>query len=98
MAGKKTTIHASIPVIYLKEGKSFVCYSPAFDLSAHGKSFEDARRSFAKTVALFAEHVTRKGTWEEVLREYGWSKTGKNWDPPRVIGQESKAVELSVAV
>jgi hypothetical protein len=96
MAGKKATIHASIPVIYLKEGESFICYSPAFDLAAHGSSFEDVRRSFAKTLKLFVEHVTKKGMWEEVLGEYGWKKTKRTWDPPRVIGQGSNAIELSV--
>ncbi|MBI2623379.1 MAG: hypothetical protein HYW65_02275 [Candidatus Liptonbacteria bacterium] len=96
MAGKNTTIHASIPVIYLKEGESFICYSPAFDLAAHGSSFEDARRSFTKTVKLFMAHVTKKGTWGEVLREYGWKKNKRNWDPPRVIGQGSKVIELPV--
>ena len=93
---KHTTIQASIPVIYLKEGKAFLCYSPAFDLVAHGDSFEDAERSFARTLKLFIEQVSRKGTWEEVLKEYGWEKVKKAWSPPQIIGQGSKVVELSV--
>ena len=93
---KRTTITANIPVIYLKEGKSFLCYSPAFDLAAHGESFEDAERAFTQTLKLFIEQVSKKGTWEEVLRECGWEKVRHEWTPPRVIGQESKAVEIPV--
>lgn len=45
---KHTPVKVNIPVLYLKEGETFVCYSPAFDLAAHGDSFEDAEQSFAK--------------------------------------------------
>ena len=88
----------NLPVIYMKEGETFICYSPAFDLVAHGDSFEDAGRSFAKTLKLFIQEVTKKGTWKEVLREYGWERVDKEWSPPRIIGQESMPVELPIAV
>ncbi len=93
---KRTTIKANIPVIYLKEGKVFLCSSPAFDLVAHGDSFEDVEQSFAQTLKLFVEQVSKKGTWEEVLRECGWEKVKQEWSPPRIIGQESKEIEISV--
>ena len=95
MAMKRTIIR-NIPVLYLREGEAFLCYSPAFDLAAHGDSFEDAGRSFAQTLKLFVEAVSKKGTWEAVLREYGWEKVKKDWNPPRIIGQENKAVEIPV--
>lgn len=44
----------------MKEGEAFLCYSPALDLVAHGDSFEDAERSFATTLKLFVEEVTKK--------------------------------------
>lgn len=91
---KRATIKSSIPVIYMKEGDLFICYSPAFDLAAHGDSFEDAEKSFAVTLKLFVEEVTKKGTWEEVLEEYGWKKVRKEWNPPQIIGQRRKPVEL----
>lgn len=91
---KRTTIKANIPVIYLKEGEAFMCYSPAFDLVAHGDSFEDAQRSFTQTLKLFMEHVSKKDTWEAVLKEHGWEKVKHEWNPPRVIGQDSKAIEI----
>lgn len=91
---KRTRIKSSIPVIYMKEGNIFVCYSPAFDLAAHGDSFEDAEKSFAATLKLFMEEVSKKGTWEQVLKEYGWGKVKKEWTPPRIIGQQNKTIEI----
>lgn len=91
---KRTTIKANIPVIYLKEGKTFICYSPAFDRTAHGNSFEDAEQSFAHTLKLFIEHVSKKGTGEAVLRGCRWEKLKHAWNPPRVISQERKEIEI----
>ena len=93
---KKTVMKTNIPVIYLKEGEAFICYSPAFDLAAHGDSFEDAERSFAKALKLFIEEVSKKGTWDDVLSECGWEKIRHEWNPPRIIGQESKEVTIPV--
>ena len=94
---KRTTVKANLPVIYLKEGEAFLCYAPALDLVAHGDSFEDVERSFTRTLKLFIEQVTKKGTWGEVLREYGWEKAKHEWNPPRIIGQENKAVEIPLS-
>ena len=93
---KRTTIKSSIPVIYLKEGDIFVCYSPAFDLAAHGDSFEDAEKSFAATLKLFMEEVTKKNTWEKVLKEYGWKKVKKEWSPPQIIAQRNRSIEIPI--
>ena len=87
-------IRPTIPVLYMKEGDSFICYSPAFDLVTHGDSFEDAEKSFTLTLKLFIEEVTRKGTWGQVLQEYGWVKAKKDWHPPRIIGQQSKLIKI----
>ena len=95
---KKTMIKANIPVIYLKEGEAFVCYSPAFDLAAHGDSFEDAERSFAQALKLFIAQVSKKGTWDDVLSECGWEKIRHEWTPPRIIGQDNKEITIPVPV
>ena len=93
---KQARIKANIPLIHLKEGETFICYSPAFDLAAHGDSFEDAEQSFVKTLKLFIEQVTKKGTWNKVLEEYGWEKVKKEWNPPRIISQGNKAIEFPI--
>lgn len=94
----QTPSKANIAVIYMKEGDTFICYAPAFDLVAHGDSFEDAEKSFALTLKLFMEEVTKKGTWEQVLEEYGWQKARKEWNPPRIIGQENRPVQIPVQI
>ncbi|OGX28341.1 MAG: hypothetical protein A2705_00970 [Omnitrophica WOR_2 bacterium RIFCSPHIGHO2_01_FULL_52_10] len=96
-ASKPISINVNIPVLHLKEGDAFICYSPAFDLAAHGDSFEDAEQSFAKTLKLFIEQVTKKGTWANVLEEYGWRKVRKAWNPPRIIGQGSKNIQIPLS-
>ena len=58
----------NIPVLYMKEGDIFVCYSPALDLTSHGDSFKDAFESFQTTLKLFVREVTKMGTWEEVWK------------------------------
>ena len=95
---KQTAIKVNIPLIHLKEGETFICYSPAFDLAAHGDSFEDAEQSFAKTLKLVIEQVTKKGTWSKVLEEYGWEKVKKEWSPPRIISQGSKDIQIPTPV
>lgn len=93
---KQIRIKANIPVISMKEGDVFICYSPAFDLVAHGDSYEDATKSFAETLHLFVEEVTKKGTWPQVLREYGWQKSKSEWTPPRIINQQNMPVEIPI--
>jgi len=85
-----------VPVISLQEGKTFICYSPAFDLVTHGDSIEDAEMSFDSALQLFVEEVTRMGTWDDVFAECGWQKEMGQWIPPRVISQKSSEVELPV--
>ena len=79
-----------------KEGDIYVCYSPAFDLVTHGDSFEDVQESFAETLKLFIEEVTKKGIWKAVLKEYGWHKVKQEWIPPQVIGRRSKSIEIPI--
>lgn len=84
----------NLQILYMKEGDTFVCYSPAFDLAAHGDSFEDAEKSFEITLKLFIEEVTKKGTWPQVLKEYGWEKVNREWTPPLILRQIIKPVEI----
>ncbi len=87
----------NLPVLYLKEAEAFVCYAPAFDLAAHGDSFEDAERSFVATLKLFVKQVTARGTWAAVLNEYGWVKVHKEWNPPSIIGQGQQEVAIPIS-
>ena len=96
-AMKKAKIDLQLQVLYMKEGDTFVCYSPALDLAAHGDNFEDAGKSFEVTLKLFVEEVTKKGTWPQVLKEYGWEKIHNEWTPPLIIKQDTKSLQIPLA-
>lgn len=84
----------NLSVITIKEGKRFVAYSPALDLSTSGKTFEEARRHFAEAAALFFEELERKGTTTDVLEELGWSERKNQWEPPVIVSQESETITV----
>ncbi len=59
---KKLQYQLSLPVTFLKEGSSFVAYSPALDLSTVGDTFEQAKARFEEAVQIFFEEIAEKGT------------------------------------
>lgn len=86
---KKLAFKASLPVMFLREGKQFVAYTPALDLSAAGNTFAQAQKHFAEAVTILVEECQRMGTLDEVLEGLGWKKRKKEWFPPVVIAHES---------
>lgn len=72
----------SLPVLFLKEKRTFVAYTPALDLSASGSTIAKAKRNFEVTLRLFLEELAEAGTVEQVLRDMGWSKQERRWQPP----------------
>jgi predicted RNase H-like HicB family nuclease len=81
-------IRGAIPLCFLKEGKAFVAFSPALDLSTCGKTFDEARENFAEALEIFFEECLKMGTLAEALESYGWVKDRKNeWEPPVYIGE-----------
>lgn len=92
-------IKAELPVIIFKEGKKFVAYTPALDLSTCGNTFEQVRKRFAEVVDIFFKETLRMGTLEDVLREYGWqkiSKPKKQWVPPHVVAEVQQEVKVPI--
>ena len=75
-------LKASLPVLFIREGKIFIAYTPALDLSASGSTAKAARKNFERTLRLFFEEVMAAGTLDQVLREQGWSKQQHGWEPP----------------
>jgi len=86
----KKIMFVKIPVSILKEGKRFVVYSPALDLSTSGKTYIEAKKRFAEIVDIFFEEIGKKGNTEVVLEELGWKKVQAQWQPPVVISQGSE--------
>ena len=92
---KKTILEFSLPVSILREGKKYIAYTPALDLSTSGNTFDQARKRFDEIVHLFFEEIMKENTTEEVLTELGWQKVNAKWNPPIVISNESQMVKLS---
>jgi hypothetical protein len=86
----KKVMFVKIPVSVIKEGKKFIAYSPALDLSTSGRTYDEAKRRFAEIVDIFFEEIDKKGTTKIVLEELGWKKVKSEWQPPIVISQESE--------
>lgn len=91
---KQAGFSLNLSVIFLREGDSFVAFSPALDLSTSASSFEKARVRFGEVVRIFFAEIMKKGTLEEVLRDLGWQKNNKKWEPPYIVSQESELIQV----
>ena len=91
---KGNHLEVNLPVSILKEGKRFIAYTPALDLSTSGKSYKEVRARFNEIVEIFFEEIISKGTVDEVLANLGWEKVRAKWVPPVVISQESQSVRV----
>lgn len=80
----------------LKEGKRFIAYSPALDLSTAASSFELAKKRFEEAVKIFFRELNEMGTLEEVLSDLGWEKQKREWVPPFVVSQELESIKLPI--
>lgn len=81
-------------MVVLKEGKTFVAYSPELDLSSCGASVEQARTNLKTAVRLFLEEAEKMGSLKGILAEAGYrrDRSGK-WSPPSLVAME--LVELA---
>jgi len=84
------TIQYSLPVIVMKEGDSFISYSPALDLSTVGESFDEAKKRFEEAVGIFFEEIIKMGTVDQALTELGWQKQDKEYFPPVIVGSQTQ--------
>lgn len=91
-------LSVNLPVLILKEGKSFVAYSPVLDLSTCGGTEKQAKKMFAEALEIFLKELSEAGTLEEVLTNLGWEKKSKqNWQPPVMVKCDSQKVAIPVA-
>lgn len=85
-----------LSVAFLREGKAFIAYSPALDLSTSGKTLSDAKKRFQEAVSIFFEELNKKGTTEDVLTNLGWIKERKRYVPPTIIGHGTQEIKVPV--
>lgn len=87
-----------LSVVISKQGRRFVAYIPALDLSTSGKSEKDVKKKFGELVNIFLDEIMEAGTLEEVLSELGWHKQEKKWAPPTFVSTESVGIHIPSAV
>lgn len=90
----KPTLQVSLSVAFLREGRQFVAYSPALDLSTAGATLEESKKRFAEAAQIFLEETSSMGTLSEVLGELGWKQSNHRWDPPTIVAQSSELVKI----
>lgn len=91
---RKVMLEVSLPVSILREGKKFIAYTPALDLSTSANTYEKVRERFNEIVKIFFEELIKRGTLEDVLRDLGWRRVRRKWSPPVVVSQESQTVRV----
>lgn len=85
-----------LQVSIIKQGKRYVAFAPALDLSTSGKTVQETHKRFAEIINIFFEELLEKNTYEEVLLGLGWQKEKKQWEPPQVK-QKSLNFRIPVA-
>ena len=93
---KNFPLQINLPVSILREGKRFVAYTTALDLSTSGANYKEVTARFHEAVEIFFQEILHKGTLEEVLRNLGWEKIRTGWMPPVVIAHESQSIRMSL--
>ena len=87
---------ARLPVIFIKEKRQFIAYTPALDLSTSGSTLAQAEKRFIEAARLFIEECQAMGTLDEVLKELGWEKKRKLWNPPGIVGRQIQQVKVPI--
>ncbi len=94
---KLTLKEVNLPVTIFKEGKNYVAYSPALDLSTSASTYKKAQTRFSEIVEIFFDELSEMGTLESVLSSLGWQKVKSSWQPPVVISNYTQPTNLSYA-
>ena len=71
---KQVNFSVNVPVIFMKEGKSYIAHSPVLDLSTSADTYEKAQKRFPEAVKIFFEELAEMGTLDVVLSGLGWKK------------------------
>lgn len=87
-------LELKLPVSILREGKKFIAYSHALDLSTCGDSSLQAKKRFNEIVNIFFEEIIEAGTLEETLMNLGWRRVQDKWMPPLLVSQEAQTIKI----
>ena len=73
---------ADLPVQIIKQGRLFIAYSHALDISTSGKSEKEAVERFGDILQIFIRELIQKGSLDHSLVALGWTRRNKRWAPP----------------
>lgn len=90
----KQTISFNLPVTITKQGRRFVAYTPALDISTSATTEKKVKERFFELVNIFLEELNSMGTTNDVLTELGWKKLQKTWQPPHVVSSQSIGIKI----
>lgn len=73
--------HVVLSLIEFKEDDVTIIYSPALNLSGYGYAPDEAKESFYIALHEFLRYTHNKKTFDEVLKELGWTVKGGKKHP-----------------
>lgn len=83
-----------MPVDIFMEGKVFIAYTPAFDLTTQGSSVAEAKYNLREAMELWVESCRKMGTLEQALAELGWNVRKAKYAPPKVVERTEELIFL----
>jgi hypothetical protein len=93
---KPMRLEGTIPVVFFREGRSVIAYSPAVDLSTCGTTVEKAGAAFKEATQLFFEELVAMGTLEIVLKDLGWRIVRNEWVAPKLIARKNEKISIAL--
>jgi predicted RNase H-like HicB family nuclease len=77
-----------------KEGRTFVAHAPELDVSSCAGTAEKAVKNLKEAVRLFLEECEKMGTLGQVLKEAGYTKTGRKLHGPKLVSMRQVSLPL----
>jgi predicted RNase H-like HicB family nuclease len=90
-------INVKLSVSVMREGDSFIAYTPTLDLSTCGKTLEEAKIRFSEAVQIFFEELSKNKNTEDVLIDLGWKKNEEgpvSWQPPVLVEHNIQDIKI----
>jgi len=81
----------------VKEGRTYIAYSPELDLSSCGGSKEKALANLKTAVRLFLEEAGKMGTLDQILEEAGYLRRHGKLEAPKFISMQRISVSVPLA-
>ncbi|HEY9583236.1 MAG TPA: hypothetical protein VJK09_02955 [Candidatus Paceibacterota bacterium] len=82
----------------IREGKAFIAYSPALDLSTHAKSLKKVKKRFEEATELYFESLVANNNLEETLHNLGWGISRGSYVPPMIVSHEMSSFAIPSSV